>query len=392
MNNTMNNNLKIYLFTFISFLVGMAQFIFGGILDKVASSVGVSVSSAGQLTTAYSLAAALGTPIFIMLTAKMDKRKQLLAALYIILLGMILTFVIPGFGFLMISRILLGLGGGLYGVCAFSIVAELAPPGRKARALSNLAMGSSAALVFGVPISRIIVASYDWEIIFWGLSLFSLISIFAVARTIPSIVNEVPIPLREQLALLKKPKITISLCVSFFMFVSYSVVNTYIAPFLTSTIPIIEGEISVVLFVLGIASLIGSKLGGFLADRFGAVATVAGGMAVQAITLTLMSIVPSAVIFILPLIIIWAIAAWTCGPILNVNLVSIAPEASGILLSLNGTFIQLGFAAGAGIGGIVVAGASITAITWIGAATVALGVILFSLVSYKSSTLSIDSL
>jgi|GEM_PF-5068091 len=41
------------------------------------------------------------------------------------------------------------------------------------------------------------------------------------------------------------------------------------------------------------------------------------------------------------------------------------------MLSLNGSFVQFGFATGAGIGGIVVGGSSITAISWIGAASVA---------------------
>lgn len=385
--STMNNTLKIYMLAFISFLVGMAQFVFGGILDKVAVSIGVSVSTAGQLITVYSLAAAIGTPIFMMITSKMNRRKQLMVALNFILLGMVSTFIIPRFGFLMISRILLGIGGGVFSVCAFSIVAELAPPERKARALSNLAMGSSAALVFGVPLSRVFVSIYDWKAIFWCLSFFSLIAIFAISRTIPAMVNEGSIPLVEQLALLKKPKITVALGVSFFMFISYSVVNTYIAPFLTSTIPTIDAKISIILFGLGIASLIGSKLGGFLADRIGAVGTLIVGMIVQAIMLTLISMISGSLILTTPLLIIWAIAAWSCGPILNLNLVSIAPEASGILLSLNGTFIQLGFAAGAGIGGMAMGGSSVIVITWIGAVSVLLAAISLGIVHSKSNTL-----
>lgn len=387
--STMNNTWKIYLLTFISFLVGTLQFVIGGILDKVAISVGVSVSIAGQIITAYSLAAAIGTPVFMMVTAKMDRRKQLLIGLSAILLSTISTVALPGFGFLMASRIVLGVGTGIYGISAYSIVAKMAPPGRKARALSNLAMGSSAALVFGVPIARVVSAAYDWKIIFLVIGLLSLLAIFAVTRTIPASEGEAPIPLSKQLALLKTPKISVALSVSFFMFISYSVVNSYITPFLTSVMPMLERQISVVLLGLGIASLIGSKLGGFLADRIGAARTLVGGMVVQALTLMLISIVSGSVMVTIPLLIIWAIAAWTCGPTLNFNLVSIAPKASGIMLSLNSTFIQLGFAAGAGIGGIVVGGSSIMAIIWTGAATVALaacvGALSFGLARSRSS-------
>lgn len=372
MYSTTNNSWKIYMLTFISFLVGTLQFVIGGILDKVAASAGVSVSTAGQVITAFSLANAIGTPVVIMATAKMDRRKQLLLALAIILLSIVSTIALPGFGFLMASRVLLGVGTGVFGISAYSIVANLAPPGRQARALSNLAMGSSASLVFGVPIGRVVATAYDWKTIFWVIGFFSMLAMFAAARAIPAEEGEAPLPLGKQLAILKNPKITVALSVTFFMFISYSVVNTYITPFLTSVLPMIEREMSVILFALGMASLIGSKLGGFLADRIGAARTLVGGMVVQALALILISIVSGSVIVTIPMLILWSIAAWTCGPTLSFNLVSIAPEASGIMLSLNSTFVQLGFAAGAVIGGIAVGGSSIMAISWIGAVSVVL--------------------
>lgn len=46
-------------------------------------------------------------------------------------------------------------------------------------------------------------------------------------------------------------------------------------------------------------------------------------------------------------------------------------EASGIMLSLNSSVLQLAMAAGAGIGGIIVEKASLSSISWIGAAGVA---------------------
>jgi DHA1 family putative efflux transporter-like MFS transporter len=135
--------------------------------------------------------------------------------------------------------------------------------------------------------------------------------------------------------------------------------------------PMSDRKMSVILFALGIASLIGSKLGGFLADRIGTARTLVGSMVVQALALALLFIVARTTIVAILLLMLWAIAAWAFGPTQNYNLHSLAPEASGIMLSLNTSFVQLGFAAGAGIGGIAVGGSSILAICWIGAAAVA---------------------
>jgi len=281
----------------------------------------------------------------------------------------------------MASRSLLGVGTGIYNISAYALVAKMAPPGRQAMALSNLAMRASAALVIGVPIARVVVAAFDWRIIFVVIGILTLLSILAVIRMIPAAEGEAPIPLSAQLALLKNPKIFMALSVSFLMFFAYSVVNSYTTPFLLAVMPSLESRIGVILLFLGIASLVGSKLGGYLADRFGAAHTLVGGIIAQALALVLIPLFSGSAIFIVSMLMIWAIAAWACGPTLNSNLVSIAPEASGIMLSLNSTFIQFGFAAGAAIGGIVVGSASIMAIIWTGAASLAVAVVV-GLVSF----------
>ncbi|MFY0758051.1 MFS transporter [Metabacillus dongyingensis] len=386
----MNNSWKIYMLTLISFLVGTSQFVISGILDQVAASVGVSVSEAGQLITVFALATAIGTPIFIVVTSKIDRRKQLLLALSIILLGVISTLGMPGFGFLMISRAILGVGSGVFVVTAYSVAAKLASPGRQAGAMSNISLGYSVSLVLGVPIGRMVASAYDWKVIFWGIGFFTLLGIFAIVRSIPSMEGETPIPLGKQLALLKNPKVAFALSVSLFVFIGYSVVNTYITPFLTSAISISGGGVSVILFALGIASLFGSKLGGFLADRIGTTRTLIGSMVVQVLSLALVSALSGFTVVVISLLMIWAIGAWTFGPTQNFNLLSIAPEASGIMLSLNSTFVQLGFAAGAGIGGIAVGGSSILAIFWIG--TAAVTVAFFITVASFRLTRSLSSL
>ncbi|WP_206771408.1 MFS transporter [Clostridium arbusti] len=198
--------------------------------------------------------------------------------------------------------------------------------------------------------------------------------------------GEAPVSLNKRLAFLKKPKIAITLGVTFFMFIGYSVINTYITPFLTDLMPGIGQEMSVILLALGIASLIGSKLGGLLADRIGTVRTLVGGMAIQVIALVLLSLVHRSVIVTITLLILWMIAVWTFGPTQNFNLVSLAPESSGIMLSLNSSFVQLGFAAGAGIGGITVGALSIMAITWIAAASIAFAAIVAAVSSGIASS------
>lgn len=46
---------------------------------------------------------------------------------------------------------------------------------------------------------------------------------------------------------------------------------------------------------------------------------------------------------------LWAFSAWSSGPGMQFNLVLLAPEAAGIILSIYGSIIQIGIAAAGGI-------------------------------------------
>lgn len=365
--------------TIICFVVGTTQFSIVGMLDKIAASVGVSVSTAGQLVTVYALSNALGTPLVVVAISKMNQRKQLLLALAIILIGIGCMLVIPGFGFLIVARIILGIGSGVFVVNAYGMAKKLAAPGRQGSAMSNVAMGFSSSLVFGVPLGRMIAGPYGWKMIFWIIEIFCLLALLVIKKTIPAFEGDASVPLTKRFSLLKNPRIALMLSVTLFVFIGFSIIDTYITPFLIAAMPTMEEKISIILMILGVGSVIGSKTGGFLADRIGINRTILSAIILQTIALVLVSVVGSGwAMGTIILLMIWEVACWTFGPIQNFNLVSLAPEVSSIALSLNSTFVQIGFSLGAGIGGIVVGRWSVMAITWISATSAAVAILVFN--------------
>jgi MFS transporter, DHA1 family, putative efflux transporter len=366
-----SNGWKIYMLAVVSFLVGTSEFIIAGILDKVAEDIGVSVSAAGQLITVFSLAYAFGTPFLMAVTARMERRKLLLYSLVIFVLGNILAVTLPGFQYLIASRIILALSTGVFVVTALTVASKLAPADKQGSAIATLVMGFSTALIVGVPLGRVVASAYNWKTIFGGIGVLGLFAILVIALSIPRTDGEEPVPLRKQLALLKEPRITVALSITFFWIVGYAITYTYISPFLLSVTGMSEQGVSAGLFAFGIASLFGSKFGGYSTDKWGVSRTLIGGMLVHASALILLSLLAQSPGLVLPLLMVWAFSAWSSGPTQQYYLISLAPEASGIMLSLNSSVLQLAMAAGAGIGGIVVEQSSLTSISWIGAASVA---------------------
>lgn len=381
----MKNTWKVYVLALVSFLVGTSNYIISGILDRIAETLGTSVAAAGQLITVYSLAYAVGTPILMALTAKMDRRKLLLYSLGLFITANLLTFILSGFGLFIAARIIAALGAGVVTVNALSIASKIASPGKQASAIANVTMGITASLIIGVPLGRMVASAFGWKAVFLAIAIVGVIAMLVIAAVFPRIQGDKPVPLIKQFALLKKPPILVALAITFFWLGGYSLAYTYISPFLLEVTHLNESLISAALFVFGIASLIGSKVGGYSADKRGIQYTLVSGMVLHVISLILLSLVGQSVIAVFAILILWSFAAWSSAPAQQFNLVSLVPESSGVMLSLNSSMMQLAMAVGAGIGGLIVNRVSLASITWFGVLGVIIAIIAVFVLSSMAS-------
>lgn len=385
----MKSTWKVYVLALISFLVGTSNYIISGILDRIAETLGTSVAAAGQLITVYSLAYAVGTPILMALTAKMDRRKLLLYSLGIFIAANLLTFILSGFGFFIAARIVTALGAGVVTVNALSIAAKIAPPGKQASAIANVTMGITASLIIGVPLGRMVALAFGWKAVFLAIAIVAGLAMLVIAALIPRMQGDKPVPLIKQFALLKRPQVLVALAITFFWLGGYSLAYTYLSPFLLEVTHLNESLISAALFVFGVASLIGSKVGGYSADKRGIKYTLVSGMMLHVISLILLSLVGQSVIAVFAILILWSFSAWSSAPAQQFNLVSLVPESSGVMLSLNSSMMQLAMAVGAGIGGVIVNRVSLSSITWFGVLGVLIAIIAVFVLSSMASRHSV---
>ncbi|PRS38368.1 MFS transporter [Bacillus sp. NMCC46] len=382
----MSNTVKVYTLAIVSFLVGTSEYIISGILDNISESLGITIAAAGQLITIFSLVYAIFTPVLMALTSGMNKRKLMLFSLSIFILGNILAFVLPGYKLFIVSRIIMALGAGMVVVTALTIAEKIAPKGKQGNAIATVVMGFTASLIIGVPLGRMTSDFFGWKAVFGGIALLGLLAMVIISLTIPKIQGDKPVPLIQQLALFKKPKVVLGLAITFFWLGGYSIAYTYLSPYLLNISGVSNKLLSGVLLVFGIASLVGSKVGGFSTDRWGVNFTLISGMTLHVIMLILLSLVTHSYIGVLLFLILWSFAAWSSGPTQQYHLATMEPESSGILLGLNQSMMQLAMAAGAAIGGIFVERVSLSSITWVGALGVAIAIIVTILASRATSS------
>jgi DHA1 family putative efflux transporter-like MFS transporter len=364
--------------------------VIAGILDVIAADAKISLSAAGQLVTVFSLVFALGTPVLVAATSRIERKRLLVATLLVFAAGNLLPFVARDIVSLLASRVVLAICSGVFTVAALTLAAHLAPAERRGSAIATIVMGFSSSLVIGVPLGRAIAALLDWHALFLGIGVGGIAVAFGIAKWVPELEGQAPVALNVQLAIMRNRGVASALLVTFFWIMGYSAVYTYVSPFLLDHAHMAPYWVSVGLFAFGVCSLIGSRLGGYGADKWGVPTTLTSSLLLHALALLSIAIMHPPLVIVLALMMLWSASAWATAPVQQFRLIALAPGASDIALSLNTSVLQAGMAAGAALGGAVVSRFSVASIGSVGAAGVLVGcvVALYSLRTAKRHSMA----
>ncbi|GIO66589.1 MFS transporter [Paenibacillus sp. FSL M7-1455] len=367
------NRLFIYILTLGVFLTATSELVVSGILYVIASDLRISVALAGQLVTAYSLAFAALTPVVVFFTSRWERKNVLLFSLALFLLGSAASLV-PHFGVVLASRVLLGIGSGVYLVTAFAAAAKLSPPDKVGASIGTIVLGFSSAMILGVPIGIVITKWLNWQSIFAILGVLSLLMGLIILRSLPRIPGDEPASFGRQFKVLGSGIIASLLMLSFFRESGNSVLLTYLTTFMNDLLHFDANTISLLMLGLGLVGAVGARLGGSGADRFGTKRILIATLTVHAAALILLPLFTGTLAVEVVLIGLIMFSMFMGGPALQTHFIKQAPESSSLVLSLNTSMIHLGLAAGAGSGGMLIERTSTVLYNpWLAGIVVALG-------------------
>src|SRR5436309_9024094 len=138
------------------FALGLDAYVLAGVLPGIAGDLHAPVGDTGLIVTAFTLAYAFLSPVLATLTASWNRRWVLLSSLTLFTLANIGSAAARTLAVLMVTRVLAGIGAGLYVPTAAATAASLAGPDRRGRALALVAGGLQTATVVGVPVGALI--------------------------------------------------------------------------------------------------------------------------------------------------------------------------------------------------------------------------------------------
>ncbi len=368
-----------------TFAIGTEGFMIAPLLPALARDLRVTVAAAGQLVTVFALTYALSSPILTALTGSLDRRRLLIAAMVAFAAANFVAWSAQGYAALMGARLLLAIAAGLYVPNANALAGALLEPARRGTALAIVNGGTTVAVALGVPLGALVGDRFGWRLNFAGVGALALIAMVGLLAGLRRDVGRglAVAGLRERLAVARRPSVLLALLVTLLWATGAYAVYTYLALFLASATGIAGPYVGAVLFMWGVAAAIGLAAGGRFNDRYGPVPVIVAGLSTLALAFASLSasallLSPAAALVpVLVAIAAWGVSAWAFFPAQQARLIGIAGlSLAPVVLSLNASFMFLGFSSGAAVGAATLAHAPPAALGWVGAGCVTASLLL----------------
>ncbi|MEV0687854.1 MFS transporter [Nocardia sp. NPDC050378] len=360
------------------FGIGTTEFVTMGLLPDIAAAFGISEPSAGHAVSAYALGVVVGAPLIAALCARVPRKKLLIVLMAAFTLGNAATVLAPTFGTLVAARFVSGLPHGAYFGVASLAAATLAPVGQRAKAVAAVMLGLSVANVVGVPGATWLGQHFGWRDAYVVVTFIGVATVAALWRYLPALSDmKITNPMTE-LGALRRPQVLLTLAVGAIGFGGMFAVYTYIATTMTDVAGMPIGAVPIVLALFGLGMIAGNIVGGILADRGVDRSIFAAMIAMMVILAGFVLAAHNPITAAIGAFLVGASGA-ALAPGLQTRLMDVAADAQTLAAALNHAALNIANAAGAWLGGLVIAaGLGYTAPALVGAVLAIAGVALFT--------------
>lgn len=379
--------LAVYILGLSVFALGTSEFMLSGLLPPIADDMNVSIPRAGLLISAFAIGMVVGAPLLAVATLRLPRKTTLVTLITVFGLGQVVGALAPNYAVLFASRIVSALACAGFWAVGAAVAIAMVPVSSRARAMAVMIGGLSIANVLGVPAGAFLGEHLGWRSAFWAVGVASAIALVGVATRIPHI----PLPetkprLKRELVIYRDRQVLLSIVITALAAGGVFCAFSYLAPVITDVAGIDTRWVSAILGLFGIGALIGTTIGGRVADAhlFGVLLT---GITASTVFLAALALFASSPVAVIALSFLLGVSAFYTAPALNARMFNVAGAAPTLAGATTTAAFNLGNTAGPWFGGTVIdADFGFAATAWAGAAmtVVALATVALSLRLHKS--------
>lgn len=369
-----NGALSVLLLAVSAFVIVTTEFIIVGLLPALARDLGVTITVAGMLVTLFAFSVMLFGPILTGLVSHFDRKRLFIVLLAIFAGSNALAALAPNIWVLALARFLPALALPIFWGTASETAAEIAGPDRASKAVANVYLGISGAMVFGIPLGTLAGAAFGWRGAFGALAVLSLLMATLLLVAMPTLARPQRLRLGQQMRILRSPFFLANIGLSVLVFTAMFTAYTYLADLLEQVARVPSKDVGWWLMGFGAIGLLGNWIGGLMVGRGPLRATaqaalvLAGGMAAT---------VPLAShpLWLGLALAVWGLANTALYPICQIRVMKSASHAQALAGTLNVSAANAGIGLGAIIGGTAIKMLGIGSLGYIAAGIAAFAVL-----------------
>lgn len=364
--------LSVYVLGLAVFALGTSEFMLSGLLPPIAEDMDVSIPRAGLLISAFAIGMVVGAPLLAVATLRLPRRTTLVTLILVFGLGQVAGALAPNYAVLFASRIVSALACAGFWAVGAAVAVAMVPVNARARALAIMIGGLSIANVLGVPAGAFLGEHLGWRSAFWAVAVASAVALAGVVTLVPAI----PLPekrprLGREARIYRDRQVWLSIAVVALAAGGVFCAFSYLAPLLTDVAGLDDGWVPTVLALFGIGALVGTAVGGRVADAhlFG---VLLSGITASTVFLVALALLAQYAVAAVLLSFLLGVSAFYTAPALNARLFNVAGAAPTLAGATTTAAFNLGNTGGPWIGGVVIdAGQGFAATAWAGAALTA---------------------
>ncbi|SCF68536.1 Cmx/CmrA family chloramphenicol efflux MFS transporter [Streptomyces sp. Ncost-T10-10d] len=374
--------LAVYILGLSVFALGTSEFMLSGLLPPIADDMNVSIPRAGLLISAFAIGMVIGAPLLAVATLRLPRRTTLIALISVFGLGQVAGALAPTYEVLFASRVVSAFACAGFWAVGAAVAIAMVPVNARARAMAVMIGGLSIANVLGVPLGAFLGENLGWRSAFWAVGAASAVALVGVSTLIPRI----PLPeqkprLKQEMSIYRDRQVWLSIVITALAAGGVFCAFSYLAPLLTDVAGLDSGWVPTVLALFGIGALVGTTIGGRVADAhlFG---VLMSGIAASTVFLVALALFASNQVAAVGLSFLLGLSAFYTAPALNARMFNVAGAAPTLAGATTTAAFNLGNTGGPWLGGTVIdADFGFAATAWAGAAmtVLALVAVVFSL-------------
>ncbi|MTH46074.1 sugar transporter [Intestinirhabdus alba] len=380
--------LRVVTLAVAAFIFNTTEFVPVGLLSDIARSFTMQTAQVGIMLTIYAWVVALMSLPFMLLTAQVERRRLLIGLFALFIASHVLSFLAWSFTVLVISRIGIAFAHAVFWSITASLAIRLAPPGKRAQALSLIATGTALAMVLGLPIGRIVGQYFGWRVTFFAIGMGALLTLLCLAKLLPRIPSEHSGSLQSLPLLFRRPALMSLYLLTVIVVTAHYTAYSYIEPFVQNVAGLSAGFATLLLLILGGAGIIGSLIFGRLGNQH---ASVLIGVAIALLTVSLTLLLPAAdgETRLALLGVIWGVAIMIISLGMQVKVLALAPDATDVAMALFSGIFNIGIGGGALLGNQVSLHWSMASVGYVGAVP-ALAALVWAIVIFRRWPVSLE--